>query len=382
MKILICSLTYPLPNGVSVSINRSIDGFKKKGVETLVISPDYKVGQAREEHRIVPSSMIAKGAAILIGKEERIFGFGAYSKIEEIDREFKPDAYWLHTITFTPNAFERFIFKSRKPKVVTYHTMVEEYGRIYAGLVGAKTMRIRSKSVCNNADAVIIPSQMMKDRVSEYVTTPIEVIPTGIVIPKDQFSRDEICERFKIDSKSKLLLYVGRISKEKNLEFLLEALKRVNRAKMDATLLFVGPGDLDEMREIAQEMGIGSKTVFTGGLAKEEAQRIYGGADLFVFSSQTETQGLVIGEAMAAETPVFALKSPIQKEVYPEEVAIISSDLTEFVEKLIETLNNLEGTKKMVERAKTFVDDNFSEELMIEKQIKVFERLIDRSPEK
>lgn len=378
MKILICSLTYALPNGVTISINTSIDGFNKRGVKSLVISPDYDIGETRKEHRLAPSSMILKNMGVLIGKEERTFGMGAYNRIREIDDEFKPDAYWLHTITWMPNAFERFIFKSKKPKVVFYHTMVEEYGRIYAGTVGAATMKRRSRIVCNKADAVIIPSEMMKKKLIEYgVKTPIHVIPTGIVIPEKQLSKKEICERFGINPNSKIMLHVGRVSKEKNLDVLLHAAKKINKDGIDATLLFVGPGDTEEIAEDAERLGIGDRTFLTGGLPKADAQSIYGGCDVFVFSSQTETQGLVIGEAMSAGTPVVALDSPIREEVYPENTAAVARNSSEFVKKLTAVLKGESDVSEMIRNAKEFVENNFSEKSMIERQVKVFEDLIE-----
>ncbi len=383
MKILICSLTYALPNGVTVSINTSIDGFNKRKVKSLVISPDYDIGETRKEHRLAPSSLITRSIGVLIGKEERTFGLGSYSRIKEIDKEFNPDAYWLHTITWASNAFERFMFKSDKPKVVFYHTMVEEYGRIYAGTVGAATMRRRSRIVCNKADAVIIPSEMMKKKLIEYgVKTPIHVIPTGIIIPEKQLTKKEICKRYNIDPNSKILLHVGRVSKEKNLEFLIQAVKKINDSGINATLFFVGPGDIEEIAEIAKKKGMGNKTVLTGGMPKEEAQSLYGGCDAFVFSSQTETQGLVIGEAMMAEIPVVALRSPIQQEVYPEGTAAIADNLSEFIDNLVNVLKNKKKTNEMIKTAKLFVEDNFSEKMMIDRQLKVFRGLIvkkDRS---
>ncbi len=379
MKILICSLTYALPNGVTVSINTSIDGFNERGVKSLVISPDYDIGETRKEHRLAPSSVIIRSIGVLIGKEERTFGLGASKRIKEIANEFEPDAYWLHTITWAPNAFERFMFKSDKPKVVFYHTMVEEYGRIYAGEIGAATMRRRSKSVCNKADAIIIPSEMMKAKLIEYgVTKPIHVIPTGIVMPEKQLPRNEICKRFGIDPKSKILLHVGRVSKEKNLSVLLRAAKEINDRGIDATMLFVGPGDIEEIAEEADKLGIGKKTILTGGLPKAEAQGMYSGCDVFVFSSQTETQGLVIGESMAVETPVVALRSPIQAEVYPEGTAAIADDEPEFVKNLINVLEGGAETEEMIKTAKKFVEKNFSQKLMIDRQLKVFRDLIAR----
>ena len=162
---------------------------------------------------------------------------------------------------------------------------------------------------------------------------------------------------------------------KKNLVELLKPPRRSTISRFNAVALFVGR-NIEEMIEEAEELKIDDKVFFSGGLAKEEAQAVYGGADVFIFSSQTETQGLVIGEAMAAEIPVVALKSPIQEEVYPKEVAAVADNFDDFIEKLKSVLKNSEETKEMVKRAKTFVDENFSEQTMIDKQVKIFEELI------
>lgn len=376
MKILICSLTYPLPNGVTVSINTSIDEFLKKGIEIRVVSPDYDLGKFRPEHYPVSSSLLLKNIGVLIGREERTFGINAYFQIKEIADDFCPDAYWLHTLSWAPNAFERYIVKTNKPKVLTYHTMVEKYGGIYAGRLGMYTMRKRSKAVCEKSDAIITPSKTMEKILREYgVTKPIHVIPTGISTSEKHFTKQEICRRFGINKNSKILLYVGRISKEKNLGVLFNLIKSL---KYNAVLLLVGPGEIQETIKETLRMGIGERTIFTGGLLKEDVQKIYGACDAFVFSSQSETQGLVIGEAMLSGIPVIALDSPTQKEIYPEDVAVVVRDQSKFATEVVKILENKKKRDELVKRAKDFVSKNFSKEKMTEKQINIFNELINK----
>ncbi len=379
MKIMVSSLTYPLPNGVTASLNTAVDGFLKKGHKMMIVAPDYKIKKTRPEHFAVPSSRLAhRIAKNLFGKEERIFRLNSKEKIKSYAESFKPDAYWLHTVTWAPNAFELQMLKSKKKKVLFYHTLVEEYGRLYAGEMGALVMRRRTKSLCNKVDAVMTPSDMMRKKLLKYgVKTPIHIIPTGIEMPQKPFTKKEIREKFKIPEKTKILLYLGRMSKEKNLGVLLRMLKKLRERNYPAVLLFVGPGDIDEVRKDAKKMGIGDSVICTGPLKREDAQRVYGACDVFVFSSQTETQGLVVGEAMLAKTPVVALVSPIQKEVYPEDKAIVLKDEKNFAEAVISILENKKKREKMIASAEKFVKKDFSKEKMIEKQIKVFEDLIN-----
>jgi 1,2-diacylglycerol 3-alpha-glucosyltransferase len=374
MKILVSSLTYPLPNGVTVSLNTAVDGFIEKGHEMRIVAPDYKKGQVRPEHYPIQSSLITRGIGVLIGKEERTFGINSRKEIRKIAQEFKPDAYWLHTLTWGKNAFEAEMIESKKPKVLFYHTLVEEYGRLYAGGIGAYTMRQRSKKVCNSVDSVMTPSSAMKNRLLSYgVTKPIHIIPTGIEVCPNPFKKKDLKEKFKIPNDAKVLLYVGRVSKEKNIDVLLKMMQKI---EVNAVLLVVGPGDIKETQKIAENYGIKNKVIFSGGLPKDETVRIYGASDAFVFSSKSETQGLVIGEAMYAEIPVIALDSSIQKEVYPESTALVVRDEGSFAEKVDLCFKNKKKTTEMVKRAREFVEKNFSKKTMIRKQIKVFKDLI------
>ncbi len=376
MKILICSLTYPLLNGVTVSIDASVDGLLKKGDEVLVVSPRYKKKKHRPEHRPVPSSYLSKTLGSLIGKDERTFGITAYFHIKKIINDFDPDIFWLHTLSWASNAFEKNMLQSKKPKVLTYHTLVEEYGRIYGGEIGANLMKRRSKYLANKMDAVITPSRIIEKKLISYgVTKPIYPIPTGIERVKKYFSKKQLCEEFNIPSNAKVLLCVGRICKEKNIDNLLRIMKKINEKDENIFLLLIGPGDAGEFKKMARDLGISKRVIFTGPLPKEKMQKSYGGADIFVFASKTETQGLVVGEAMMAKTPVVALKSQIIPDVYPEKTLFVNNNQSSFVKSVFDVLENKKKREKVVKEAKKFIEDNFSMEAMTKNQRELFSSL-------
>ena len=377
MKILISSLTYPLPNGVTVSIDASLDGLIAEGYEFLIVAPRYKTIKHRPEHCQVPSSSVARAIGSLIGKDERTFGITASYYIAKIAKEFKPDIYWLHTLTWAPNAFELHMLKSEKPKVLSYHTLVEEYGRMYGGKIGADLMRRRSKSVANKMDAVIVPSKVIEQKLRQYgVIKPIYVIPTGINIIKDYFTKEELCARFSLPPNSKILLYVGRVCKEKNIEALLKIMGEIKKKDSNIFLLIVGPGEIEKFKSTVQNMNIADRVIFAGFFPAKETQRMYGGSDVFVFSSKSETQGLVIGEAMMAEIPVVALESPIQPEIYPESLSVVVKNESQFSFAVLDILKNCKKRDKMVKKAKEFVLENFSREAMTKKQKELFTKLL------
>src|SRR3989344_3570649 len=131
MRIIIGSQTYPLPNGVTNSVNESVDGFIKAGHKIMLIAPDYGTGRVRKEHYVVPGSSFSRNAIKLIGiqgKKELIFSLAAAPEIEKLAEEFRPDAYWMHQVTYASNVFERHVFKSGIPTVLTYHTLLDYYG--------------------------------------------------------------------------------------------------------------------------------------------------------------------------------------------------------------------------------------------------------------
>lgn len=377
IRILACSLEYPLPNGVTVSLNTSITELKRKGVKVAIISPDYNFGKVRRGHYPLQPSFIVKNIGMIAGRKANTFGVGlsllAYPKIKEIIKRFDPDIYWLNTIAWTINPFEIAMLETDKPKVITYHTLLEDYGKIYAGEAGAAAMKLKSELICNQVDAIIVPNKMIQERLYSYgIHKPIHIIPTGISFAKKSFSKDEVRRRFKIPQKSKILLYVGRVSKEKNIEFLFDAFREIQEI-VDSKLLIIGMGEIEQYSEKARNKGILKNTVFAGEVAKKDIEKIYGACDVFVFSSQTETQGLVIGEAMASGLPVVVLNSHISNEVCPVGTAIVANNKKEFVKGVLDVLNN--DNSIMINKAENFVHKNFSKEKMVEEQFEIFNNL-------
>lgn len=380
MRIIIGSQTYPLPNGVTNSINTSVDGFVAAGHEVMLIAPEYDIKPVRPEHRVVPGSSFSRNAiklAGVMGKKELIFSLSAGSEIRQLAEDFKPDAYWLHQVTYASNVFERHVVKSGLPSVLTYHTLLDYYGKTYFGRIGEQAMIFRSAKVANNVDKVIAPSQYVKNRLIKWgVKKPIEVIATGIEPIEKSLTPGQLHQKFNIPAEHQVLLFVGRVVKEKNIDSLLNMLKQLVKTDPKVTLLLIGPGDLEETATQAEEMGIGRNIVLSGQVPQDETRQCYGAADVFVFASQSETQGLVIGEAMLAELPVAALVSPIQPEVYPEEVAVVVRNERDFATAVSRLLRDPIRSQSLKTKAKKFVEENFSKRKMIEKQIALFTGLL------
>jgi glycosyltransferase involved in cell wall biosynthesis len=170
-------------------------------------------------------------------------------------------------------------------------------------------MVVVARMFCNRCDLVITPTWVIEKLLRSYgVTVPIVSIPTGIDTRLfEEGDRHFLRNRLGIAPEEKILLFVGRLSKEKNLKSLFRIFGRVLQSERKATLVLAGSGpDEENLRQLALDMGIADKLMFTGRLSHEEVAGAYKSADIFVFPSVTETQGLVLAEAMAGGLPVVA----------------------------------------------------------------------------
>jgi len=206
------------------------------------------------------------------------------------------------------------------PLVFTYHTLIEEYTHyipLPRPLVRVSAIWA-SRSYGNEADYIVTPSEYAASRLREYgVTRPIAVVPTGIDIELvDSVPRADIRDLYGIPAGVPLLVYAGRLAREKNIPRVLGAFREVLAVEPNACLLLVGGGPFDRgIMALAKRLGITHRLRATGFVDRATVMQCLRAADLFVFASLTETQGLVIGEAMACGKAVAAVTSPAAREI-------------------------------------------------------------------
>jgi 1,2-diacylglycerol 3-alpha-glucosyltransferase len=197
------------------------------------------------------------------------------------------------------------------PVVATYHTLYDRYAH-YIPFFPRRYVRFKiakhTNFYYNSVDHVITPSRASHRWLLRHsVHTPTSIIPTGI--PSRSFlDRAEVRHELGIPPDQKIMVYVGRIAKEKNLPTLLEMAKIVMRHDESVRLWLVGDGPYrQECNQIVRDLNIGDRVRFVGFVPRAEVDRYYAAADLFVFSSITETQGLVVQEAMSYGLPAIAV---------------------------------------------------------------------------
>jgi glycosyltransferase involved in cell wall biosynthesis len=311
MRVLFVSDVYfPRVNGVSTSIRTFRDDLASCGAETVLVAPEYPGAAADAEPGIirVPSGGVPRDP------EDRRFRSGPLRRVLDAALAARVDLVHIHTPFIAHYAGVRFAREHGLPAVATYHTFFEDYLHHYVPILPRRIGRFIARrftlSQCDDVAALISPSAPMRDALLAYgVQTPIEVLPTGL--PADSYLRGDGARfraRFGLPADRPLLLYVGRVAYEKNIEFLLRMFARVLDRRRDALLVIAGEGPARQhLEKLARELGIAAEVRFIGYLDRRtELPDCYAAGDAFVFASRTETQGLVLLEAMAQGTPVVS----------------------------------------------------------------------------
>ena len=307
--VMVSDVYFPRINGVSTAIQTYQQALRAHGVEVSLMAPDY--GQSGA------SSWITRVAARAVpgDPEDRLVRWGAMFDAVKHAVGQGCDLIHVQTPFVAHYAGSRAARRYGVPVIATYHTLFEEYLKHYAPLIPSSWLRGLARSFsrrqCNSLDAVIVPSSAIYERLGGYgVTTAMHVLPTGIPKPAPVADgRRVFRQRFGIDEARPVALFVGRVAHEKNIGFLLDAIE-VACAELPRLLLVIageGPA-LAQLRRCVADRGLQENVLFIGYLDRSsELPSCYAAADAFVFASRTETQGLVLLEAMAAGLPVVAL---------------------------------------------------------------------------
>jgi 1,2-diacylglycerol 3-alpha-glucosyltransferase len=224
------------------------------------------------------------------------------------------------------------------PLIYTHHTMLNEYGQYLHLLApaGERWLTHRYLCYCAQADRVTSATEVVRRfLLSQGVHTPIDVVPEGVeALPPEVGGRARVRRRLGISDRTVLLLYVGRLAREKGLDLLLRAFARLGRSR-PLHLCLVGGGPLEgELRRAVSAHGLTGRVTFAGWIEHSELAAYYAAADVFVFPSPADAMGLVLVEAMGAGLPCVAIDKYGPSEVVRDGVTgfLTRFDETEFGE--------------------------------------------------
>ncbi|RPE81909.1 glycosyltransferase [Vulcaniibacterium tengchongense] len=314
--LMLSDVYFPRVNGVSTSIRTFARALAGKGHAVTVVAPDYGPDSGQERHDGQGEFELVRLPArvVFFDPEDRLIRAPDARRALDALARRRWDAIHIHT-PFRAHAMGlRLARRAGAPTVETYHTYFEEYVGHYLPWLPAPATRFfarrASRWLCDAVDHLVVPSEQMAQVLQRYgVRTPASVIPTGIDLA--EFAGGDGA-RFRakhgIEPDRPTLVTVSRLSAEKNIAFLLEVVRRLREPFPRLLFLIAGEGpDAPRLRRLVAEWGLDGHVRFFGNLDRRtELLDAYRAGDAFVFASPTETQGLVLIEAMALGVPIVS----------------------------------------------------------------------------
>ncbi len=331
----------PQKNGVATSVAEYADALEAQGHEVTIIAPKYPKYKDKKKNVIRLSSINYK--------KEIGIRVALYLPEKSFRQLLKLDFDLIHGHGDGPITLLGWTIAKRKniPFVLSHHTFWNKYthylpgGRIISPKIVEKFVRIFT----NSCSYIISPSYLAKRELQSYgITKPIKVIHHGLDLSnyKDG-DKKFLRKKLKLTQDQKILLFVGRLGKEKSVDLLIQAFALIHRQMPNTHFVLVGDGvQKGYLKQLAADLGIAKNTHFLGEVDYAKIPSIFHSADVFVFASKTETLGKVILEALAAGLPTITLNIPPFKELISQgkDGLLVSYNAKRFADKTIELLQN------------------------------------------
>jgi glycosyltransferase involved in cell wall biosynthesis len=383
MRIVMMTNTYlPHVGGVARSVESFSGSLRSLGHKVMVVAPEFPgMPQAETDVVRVPAIQRFNGSDFSV----RLPVPGLLT--EPLDR-FRPDVIHAHHPFLLGDTALRVASGRGLPLVFTHHTLYEEYTHYVSNESEALKRFVidLSTGYANLCDHVLAPSQSVAALLRQRgVTAPITVIPTGVDIHK--YGR-RAGKRFRhsqgIPTEAFLVGHIGRLAPEKNLMFLTRAVAAFLRGRPEAWFLLAGTGPLEEeMKACFGEAGVLERVRFAGQVTGRDLVNAYAAMDAFAFASQSETQGMVVLEAMAAGAPVVAVDASGVREVVRDGVngrKLAVEDLDTFVDALEWIADLPQGMRKALSKSARKTARSMSLEVTAEKLTAIYGNVIRRKP--
>jgi glycosyltransferase involved in cell wall biosynthesis len=363
----------PFCGGVTTSVHTLRQGLTARGHEAWVFAPQFP-GAADDPHVVrypsipaatYPEFSLAIPVSRSIATQSRALAFDVF--------------HAQHPFLLGPVA-RRLARQQGRPLVFTYHTRYEKY----AHYVPLPRRLVESAAVCLStrfaarATAVIAPSAVVRDElVRRGVNTPVTVVPTGIDLARfSPGDRGQARRELGLAADERVLLYVGRLDREKSVERILLAFERIASTVPRSRLVLVGQGTQGAaLRRQAGLLAVADRIRFLGLRPHDALPVCYRAADLFVFASETETQGLVLAEAAACGLPAVAVAGPGCDEVVHDGDSglLTKGEPAALAEAATGLLVDAERRQAMGWRARQMAERQFGVDLQIDRTLAIYE---------
>jgi glycosyltransferase involved in cell wall biosynthesis len=379
MKIAMFTNTYlPHVGGVARSVSTYEEAFCQRGHEVRVVAPQFE-GADDSSGRVLRTPAIQK-----FNGSDFSYRIPVPGLLSDFVDQFRPNVLHSHHPFLLGDSALRLAWARKLPLVFTYHTMYEQYTH-YVPIDSDAIKRFAiqmATDYCNLCTHVIAPSESVAALIQDRgVTTPVTAIPTGIDVEFfARGNREQGRRRFSCRPDEIVVGHVGRLAAEKNLDYLAQAMRLYLADHPDSTFLVVGAGEsagsIKRSLRQAEEAG---QLVMPGCLTGQQLADAYAAMDVFTFSSQSETQGMVLAEAMAAGATAVALDAPGAREIVVDTVngRLLSKDAPEqkFAQALAEITDDENRLREYRAAAKRTAE-SFSIDNCANRVLAVYEELL------
>jgi glycosyltransferase involved in cell wall biosynthesis len=319
LNIVMMTNSYkPFVGGVERSIETFSDEFKVRGHRVLIVAPTFKNMMKEKDVLRVPAIQKFNGTDFSVP-------LPIYSGLFQALKAFKPDIVHAHHPYLIGDTAVRIAARFKIPIVFTFHTFFEDYTHYVPGNSAAlkRFVSALATGFANMCNSVIAPSEsVLVELKKRGVTAPIDVAPTGIDLKKLRHGdRNGFREKTGIPRKAFTAGLISRLAPEKNIGVVAESAALFLEQNPDAHFLVVGTGPLlPFVKDLFKAKGLAGRLHTAGVLKGKELADAYHALDVFTFASKTETQGMVLAEAMAAGVPVLAIDAPAVRDIMVDRV--------------------------------------------------------------
>ncbi|WP_299944887.1 glycosyltransferase [uncultured Microbulbifer sp.] len=379
MNIVMLTNTYlPHVGGVAHSIAAFSAEYRNRGHKVLVVAPEFPKKIPDEQHVLrIHAIQNFNGSDFSVALPFSL------DLSERLDK-FQPDIVHAHHPFLLGMTALRVARERELPLVFTHHTLYEHYTHyVPADSQVLKRFVIElATRYANLANLVLAPSLSIAKLLRHRgVQTPIAEVPTGVQL--EQYANGDgskVRRQLGIPKSAFVVGHLGRLGREKNLRFLCNAVAEFLQAEKNAHFLFAGSGPLqEELQQIFVQRGLAERLHMPGTVLGNWHRDSYNAMDTFVFASTTETQGLVLSEAMAAGIPVIALNATGAREVVRDRVngRLVTEEKTRSFVQAIHWLHQLpqESRHALIRQARSTAQD-FSMKSCAQRALDLYQPLL------
>lgn len=379
MRVAIFTNNYlPNPYGVSRSIETFRYEFEKQGHSVFIFAPKFKGYQDENPH-------VFRYPALDINIKFRFPLAIPYSQtMDKIIEKLDLDIIHAQHPNLLGTVARKWSKRKKIPLIFTWHTLYDKYtnfvpfipARISAGYIIKKAVNF-----ANEADVVITPTNSIIPILKKWGVRNKNIAPIATGVFKKEFDNsdgDKIRRKYQLKKDDLVLFTVSRLTSEKNVEFILQSVKDILK-RDHIKLMIVGGGYLTpKLKYFCEQAKIKNKVIFCGEIGKEEMKNYYAAGDIFVYGSKSETQGMIVTEAMYLGLPIVAVSATgINNLVLNDGNGFLTrenkQEFAQAVEKLIADKNL---RQKFGKTSQKIIQDQFTSEICAQKMLAIYEKAI------